>query len=139
MLMVWMRKAYTKKLMDSEYLMSIIINLSGWTNDELLDLILKIYKNYFKKGDLNLGECLKGHTWMKIRLVSQGGRWIRTTESMLPGKKSVKKYMWTLEMSYATEESKVKTRPPNSMTNDSGNLSENYLAGTVRIQTRLKG
>lgn len=42
-------------------------------------------------------------------------------------------------MSNATEESRAKTRPPNYMTTVSGNLSESYLAGTVRIQTRLKG
>lgn len=45
-----------------------------WMDDELLDAIFKIYKNYFKKGDLNLGECLKGHIWMKNRLVSQRER-----------------------------------------------------------------
>lgn len=42
-------------------------------------------------------------------------------------------------MSYTIEKSRAKTRPPNYMTNVSGNVSENFLAGTERIQTRLKG
>lgn len=44
-----MRKTYTKKLMDSEYLLSIIIILNGYMDNELLDVILGIFKDYFKK------------------------------------------------------------------------------------------
>lgn len=40
-----MRKADGKKLMDSGYLMSIIITLNRWMDGELLDVILKIYKD----------------------------------------------------------------------------------------------
>ena len=40
-----MRKADRKKLMDSGYLMSIIIIFNGWMNSELLDMIVKIYKD----------------------------------------------------------------------------------------------
>lgn len=39
-----MRNTARKKLMDSGYLMRIII-LNGWTNDKLLDVIAKIYKD----------------------------------------------------------------------------------------------
>lgn len=49
MVVVWMRKTYTKKLMDSEYLLSIIIILNGYMDNELLDVILGIFKDYFKK------------------------------------------------------------------------------------------
>lgn len=45
MLVVWMREVDRKKLMDLGYLMSIIIIFIGWMDDELLDVIWKIYKD----------------------------------------------------------------------------------------------